>query len=74
MITRVKNSDDAILAFNENLEGLLTGKRKPMVVKEVNNTLGKLTNVVKMELMHKAITGDKERMEWFDKPQKQLIK
>lgn len=65
MITQVSNSQDTLKALNENLEGLLTGKRKLPVVKEVNNTLGKFCNVVKMEIMHKVITGDKTPLEFF---------
>ena len=41
MITTVTNSFDMRKALNENLHGLLSGKRKPLIVKEVNNTLGK---------------------------------
>lgn len=70
MITKIKNADDALTAFNENLDGLLTGKRKIPLVKEVNNTLGKACNVVKMQLLHKALTGDKNPMEWFSETKK----
>lgn len=68
MITKIHNANDALLAFNENLEGLLTGKRKIPFVKEVNNTLGKACGVVKMQLIHKALTGDKTPMQWFTEP------
>jgi hypothetical protein len=65
MKTRIHNAKDAIDAYNENLEGLLSGKRKLPLAKEVNNTLGKLCGVVKMELIHKSITGDRGPMDWF---------
>lgn len=66
MITNVTNSTEMRLALNENLHGLLTGKRKPLIVKEVNNTLGKLQNDVKMEIMVIAISGVKHNIAWFD--------
>jgi hypothetical protein len=67
MITEVNCSQDMRKALNENLHGLLTGKRKPLVVKEVNNTLGKMITDVKMEMMMKAMTGDRKPITWFDK-------
>lgn len=67
MITAITCSKDMRQALNENLHGLLTGKRKPLIVKEVNNTLGKLLNDVKMELMYKALSGDRTAVAWFDK-------
>lgn len=65
MITKVNNAQDALQAFNENLDCLLTGKRKLPFVKEVNNTLGKMCNVVKMQLLHKHLVGDKTHLAWF---------
>lgn len=67
MITKVKNSAEMRAALNENLEGLLTGKRKTPLVKEVNNTLGKMLSDVKMEIMNKQLTGDKSEVGWFKK-------
>lgn len=67
MITEVTCSHDMRLALNENLHGLLTGKRKPLIVKEVNNTLGKMLNDVKMEIMQNAMTGNRTRISWFDR-------
>ena len=67
MITDVNNSFDMRKALNENLNGLLTGKRKPLIVKEVNNTLGKLLNDVKMEMMQNALSGNRSTISWFDK-------
>jgi hypothetical protein len=67
MITEVNCSSDMRKCLNENLHGLLTGKRKPLVVKEVNNTLGKLLTDVKMEMMNKAMTGDRSTCSWFDR-------
>lgn len=67
MITTVTNSHDMRQALNENLNGLLTGKRKPLVVKEVNNTLGKMLNDVKMEIMQNAMSGNRNQISWFDK-------
>lgn len=66
MKTSINNANDAIDVLNENLSGLLTGKRKIPMVKEVNNTVGKLTSVVKMQLMEKALNGDKKPLNWFD--------
>lgn len=67
MKTSVNSSQDMRKALNENLHGLLTGKRKIEVVKEVNNTLGKMLVDVKMELMEKALTGDRTGLSWFDR-------
>jgi len=67
MITEVTNSFDMRKALNENLHGLLTGKRKPLVVKEVNNTLGKILTDVKMEMMQNALSGNRYPISWFDK-------
>lgn len=67
MITDVNNSFDMRKALNENLNGLLTGKRKPLVVKEVNNTLGKMLSDVKMEMMQNALSGNRNTISWFDK-------
>lgn len=54
-------------ALNENLSGLLTGKRKAHIVKEVNNTLGKILTDVKMEMMQNALIGFRGQINWFDK-------
>lgn len=67
MITSVTCSQDMRIALNENLHGLLTGKRKPLIVKEVNNTLGKLLCDVKMEMMQNALSGSRNPVSWFDK-------
>ena len=67
MITKVTNSNEMREALNENLYGLLTGKRKPMIVKEVNNTLGKLLSDVKMEMMQNALSGNRETITWYNK-------
>ena len=66
MITKVNNSTDMREALNENLYGLLTGKRKPLIVKEVNNTLGKILCDVKMEMMQNALSGNRDVTSWFD--------
>lgn len=71
MITRIHTAEDAKKALNENLEGILTGKRKLPMAKEVNNNIGKYISIVKFELMEKMRTGDKEPMEFFG-GQKQL--
>jgi len=65
MITQVNNSSEMRQALNENLHALLTKKRKLLVVKEVNNTLGKILLDVRMELMQNALTGSKESISWF---------
>lgn len=67
MITTVTNSADMRAALNENLHGLLSGKRKPLIVKEVNNTLGKMLSDVKMEMMQSMMEGNKNRIPWFDR-------
>lgn len=67
MITTVNCSSDMRKALNENLHGLLTGKRKPLIVKEVNNTLGKLLCDVKMEMMQNALAGNRNIINWFYK-------
>lgn len=72
MITQVNNSSDLRKALNENLHALLTQKRKLIVAKEVNNTLGKILSDVKMELMQNAITGDRRIISWFNESSKQL--
>lgn len=66
MTTRVNCSADMRQALNENFDGLLTGKRKPMIVKEVNNTLGKMLTDVKMEMMQNALVGSRAMISWFD--------
>jgi hypothetical protein len=67
MITTVNSSFDMRQALNENLHGLLTGKRKPLIVKEVNNTLGKMLMDVKMEMMQNALSGNRNTIHWFDR-------
>lgn len=71
MITKIKSPKDCITALNENLEGLLTGKRKVNIVKEVNNTVGKMLDVHKLEAISKGLSGDKTGLEWFEN-QKQI--
>lgn len=66
MITEINNSRDCRQALNENLYGLLTGKRKPQIVKEVNNTIGKYLMDVKMEMMNKAMISDRTGLRWFN--------
>lgn len=65
MITRIHNSDDCRKAINENIEGLLTGKRKPLIVKEMNNSIGKLLTDVKLEVFTRFNSGDKKMISWF---------
>ena len=65
MVTKVKNSADIREALNENLHGLLTGTRKPLVVKEANNTLGKILSDVKMEMMNKIMAVENNGITWF---------
>lgn len=66
MITSVTCSKDMRQALNENLHGLLTGKREPLIVKEVNNTLGKMLCDVKMEMMQNMLSGNRNAIPWFD--------
>lgn len=70
MITQVNNSTELRQALNENLHAILTKKRKLLVAKEVNNTLGKILVDVKMELMNNALSGNKESISWFIEPKK----
>jgi len=79
MITSVTCSADLRQAVNENFYGLLTGKRKIILAKEVNNTLGKLQADVKMEMMQNALMGNRNQISWFDRnvislPAKQHLK
>ena len=74
MITDINCSEDMRKALNENLYGLLTGKRKPLVVKEVNNTLGKMLSDVKMEMMQQMLIGNRKGISWFDKDIKSVKK
>jgi hypothetical protein len=74
MITDINCSEDMRKALNENLYGLLTGKRKPLVVKEVNNTLGKMLSDVKMEMMQQMLIGNRTGISWFDKNIKSVKK
>lgn len=80
MITKINNANDALMAFNENFEALLTKKRTVPFAKEVNNTLGKMCGVVKMQLIYKALVGDKNHLSWFndakqiEMPQQKRIK
>lgn len=67
MTTKVSNSTDMRQALNENLSSLLNGRRKPPIVKEVNNTLGKMLSDVKMELMNNSLAGKKVSIQWFEK-------
>lgn len=72
MITQVNNSIELRQALNENLHALLTKKRKLLVAKEVNNTLGKFLIDVKMEIMQNAMTGNKETISWFEDNRKEI--
>lgn len=73
MITDIKNANDALLALNENFSKLVKRERKPLDAKEINNTIGKMTNVVKTQLMHQMWVGDKKPLQWLQEPnQKQL--
>lgn len=65
MITQVNNSTEMRQALNENLSALLTKKRKLIVAKEVNNTLGKILSDVKLEMMQNALSGNRETISWF---------
>ena len=73
MITQVNSSQELRQALNENLTALLTKKRKLLVAKEVNNTLGKIMMDVKMELMQNAMSGNREIISWFSADQQKKI-
>lgn len=70
MITDIKNANDALAALNENFSKLVKRERKPLDAKEVNNTIGKMTNVVKTQLMHQMWTDNKAPLEWLQVPDK----
>jgi hypothetical protein len=65
MITKINNAQDALAALNENFEKLIKKERTPLIAKEVNNTIGKMTNLVKTQLMQNMWTGDKTPIEWL---------
>lgn len=73
MITQVNNSVELRQALNENLHAILTKKRKLLVAKEINNTLGKIMMDVKMELMQNAMSGERGTISWFDRNIKHQI-
>jgi len=74
MVTKVTNSKEMRQALNENLHSLLTGQRRPLIVKEVNNTLGKILLDVKMEMMQNALSGNRQTITWFQSSTKKEIK
>lgn len=67
MLTQINTPDDYTKVLNENLEGLLTGKRKIPVVKEVNNTVGKMMDRYKLEAISKSLCNDRTPLDWFRK-------
>lgn len=71
--TTINNSQDMRKALNENLHGLLVGTRKPPIVKEVNNTLGKMLSDVKMEMMQNALVNNNVVISWFGESNKATI-
>jgi hypothetical protein len=66
MITKINNPKDMQEALNENLEGLITGKRKPIIAKEVTNVCGKMLANQAQVLMYKSLIGDKMPINWFE--------
>jgi hypothetical protein len=65
--TKIITPEDALEVLNQNLDGLLTGKRKHNVVKEVNNTVGKMIDVHKLEAISKGLAKDNTPLSWFSK-------
>lgn len=66
MITKIKNADDAYSALNENFEKLVTGKRKIIEAKEVNNTIGKMISIAKTQVMDLIRRSDaKSEIPWL---------
>jgi hypothetical protein len=65
MITRIQTPEDAIQMINENIDGLLTGKRKIPIVKEVNNAVGKMLEIHKLEAISKALGRNHTELSWF---------
>lgn len=72
MITKVTNSTEMRQALNENLHAIITKKRKLLVAKEINNTLGKILIDVKMEIMQNALSGNRETISWFENNNKAI--
>ena len=70
--TKIKTPQDAIKVLNENLDGLLTGKRKVVVVKEVNNTVGKMLDIHKLEAISKSLSRDNTPLTWFVRESKEI--
>lgn len=66
MTTKVNNPRDMQEVLNENLAGLLTGKRKASVVKDVNNTCARMLDNIKVQLIYKTMTQDRSLMPWFE--------
>lgn len=68
MIKSVTNSEELMQAFNENFNALLSGDRKLPFAKEVNNTLGKMSNEIRNRLIYKTFVGDRsDNLEWYSK-------
>lgn len=65
MKSKIVTPQDAIDVLNENLDGLLTGKRKVIVVKEVHNNVGKVLEIHKLEAISKGLSRDNTPLSWF---------
>lgn len=73
MLTSMKNAHEALALADQNVELLITGKRKPLIAKEINNAIGKATNVAKTVCMYNMWRGDKSvEIQWLEPPQKQI--
>lgn len=73
LITTINNAEDAMAALNQNYNMLTTGKRKILDAKEVNNTIGKMTGIVKVQVMYAMLTKNPVEIPWLTtSPNKQI--
>lgn len=65
IIQRINDAHDAMAALNQNYNFLVTGKRKILEAKEVNNTIGKMINIAKAQVMDALRTGNEDPIPWL---------
>lgn len=71
LITQINDASDAMLALNQNFNMLVTGKRKILEAKEVNNSIGKMINLAKAQVVDALRTGNTDPILWLS-PVKQI--
>jgi hypothetical protein len=71
LITTINDAHDAMTALNQNFNMLVTGKRKILEAKEVNNSIGKMINLAKAQVMDAIRTGNTDPITWLS-PSKQI--